>query len=414
MAAWLVSLLAVRLWAAPTSAAAARDFPATFTRAAAAGLAADPFYGSKLLGSLDRHVKTLAAMSSPAEVRAYLRGAAGVADDAGKGRLARSLDAGALEPEAAAALLAASALERPEWFSETLDGLEGLRPDHMGKAAAKIFAEAEGRGDRRLVEALRAAVSRIPRAAGAGYGDELALAALFDKGGPRAGHAAGEESVLAAHGALHPSGLERPGAAGVRFKTPEGAFKTLSPAEFEAKFGARYVPVMPKDAPEDAKKWHGLYHGAYEGMGRRPNHLAKIDYHAALDAGRTAELYVAKVSEAVGYGLFAARKIADGELIAEYTGTLRKKVPYEEQRRNAYLFQLPGHGDWFVDAETAGNYARFANHSSKRPNTLVMFGFHDGYYHVLLIAGKDIAQDEQIVYDYGSDYWTFREKPEEL
>jgi hypothetical protein len=407
-------LVAACVWAVDRAAPATRSFPAAMARAASAGAAADPLYHGKLLGALDVQVKAISAMGSPAQVSAYLNAAAGASDEAGKRRLAQAVESGALTPEAAAALLTGSGLHHTDWLADALDELEDVRSG-LGKGARRVFMDADGGGDRRLIEALRAAASRLPRGTLSGYGDELALAAMFDKATRHAEHAAAAENAVLALGArAHPSDLERRGQAGLRFKTPEGMLKTLSPPEVEAKFGVHLVSVMPKTAPEDMGQSHALYRAMeLRSRGDRPSRMPQ--YAPSLDAGRGADLYVAKVDEKVGFGLFADGKIKDGQLIAEYTGALRVNLSSAEQRRNGYLFRLPGSGNsWFIDAERDGNYARFANHSTKRPNAHVIYGYHNGYYHVLLVAGRDIAQDEQILYDYGEDYWLMRDKPENL
>ena len=398
------------------------EFSAAFAGMARSGAARDPLYGGALLGALEGHVKALAGMPEVSLARAYLDRAAAAADAAGIDRLRRDLANGNLAADRAAAVLAANALARPDQFARTLDLLEDARPG-LGTAAAGILAQAEGAGDARLLAALRAAGGRQPRGVSSLYGRDGRWEAFFDNVSMARAASAGSGAVVSAadftgrgvDGKPRRLGLAVAGADGIRVKTARGEFKTLSTREFEETFGVQYVRVMPRDVPDDLKKPQAYYHSAYDsGFGTRPLFLAEKDYGAELAAGRTAELYVGKVSEKVGYGLFAARRIKAGDLVAEYTGALRKDVSAKEMFFNAYLFSFPAQGGYFVDAQKHGNYARFANHATTGANANILYAWHNGYYHVLLVASKDIAEGEQVLYDYGADYWRLRDKPDKL
>ena len=168
--------------AADGHAARATGFPGAYLDAVALSLAADSLYASRLLDGMQLHLRSLAAMTSPLAVSAYLENA--VMSTLGVGReatlrLGASLGREPLAPPKASALLIANALARPEQFREVLDGLETLKPG-LGKHAAVILREVKGGGDRRLIEALRAAGQRVPQGRMLTYGSDGRLDRIFD------------------------------------------------------------------------------------------------------------------------------------------------------------------------------------------------------------------------------------------
>jgi len=185
----LFLLCAVRAAAGPAGSVDAHAAPATGYSGAYLGtvslsLAADPFYGSRLLDSFDLHLRSVAAMTSPRAVADYLEVAVVGASSpqAVKAELGRE----AMEPQRAAALLLAHALARPEQFHEVLDGLEA-RKAGLGKQTAKLLRETNGRGDRRLIAALRARGNVDPKGPALTYDRFGQLDRLFDGGGSAGG-----------------------------------------------------------------------------------------------------------------------------------------------------------------------------------------------------------------------------------
>jgi len=137
-------------------------------------------------------------------------------------------------------------------------------------------------------------------------------------------------------------------------------------------------------------------------------------YGELIDKQYVAPVYIQYVNERVGHGLFADTLIQKGEMIGEYTGILLHESKVSSN--NAYLFYYPSKltddpkidYEFYVDAEKAGNYTRFANHA--RPsNAERRYVPHKGLWRVIFVAVKDIAKDEQIFIDYGAGYWGDRE-----
>lgn len=133
-------------------------------------------------------------------------------------------------------------------------------------------------------------------------------------------------------------------------------------------------------------------------------------YGAHVRQAHVANVYIAKVSDQVGYGVFALGDIHPGQWLGEYTGLAR--ACKDSDCTNAYVFNYV-HGA-VIDASKRGNFSRFINHSEHNPNARYMRLLVDGVVHVILLAHEPIAKDEQILFDYGPDYWSTRQTPLEL
>lgn len=130
--------------------------------------------------------------------------------------------------------------------------------------------------------------------------------------------------------------------------------------------------------------------------------LKKWLYEDKVRRGYTANLYLAAVAEVAGLGVFAGADIEPGELVAEYTGTVRARCFEDDE--NAYYFNYDR--EIILDGRKRGNYSRFINHSSKHANAHPAYLCVDGAWHILLVATALIPKDRQVLFDYGEGYWT--------
>lgn len=134
-----------------------------------------------------------------------------------------------------------------------------------------------------------------------------------------------------------------------------------------------------------------------------------------LEGARLAAFSVTHLGDVFGYGLLATRKIRASEYVGEYTGVLRRSRP--EDLQNRYLAQSMPYGefaDFVIDGQDEGNFMRFINHSSEAANVQSQHVFHDLRWHYIIRALRDLAPGEQLLLDYGQDYWRNRELPAEL
>lgn len=117
-----------------------------------------------------------------------------------------------------------------------------------------------------------------------------------------------------------------------------------------------------------------------------------------------------------GYGLYAAKDIPKGTRVIEYVGEKISKAESDrrdEQRRErqesgddgcVYLFELNKRYD--IDGDVSWNTARLINHSCD-PNCETEYA--DGG--IWISAVRNIAEGEELNYDYGFDWENWEEHP---
>ena len=108
-----------------------------------------------------------------------------------------------------------------------------------------------------------------------------------------------------------------------------------------------------------------------------------------------------------GLGLFATRLIPKCEYIEQYRGRKLTNAVADAlaDRGNKYLYEL--NSRWTIDGANRKNVARYANHSC-RPNAEsdVLRG-----HKIIIRSIRKIQPDEEILYDYGKDYFNLILKP---
>ncbi len=104
-----------------------------------------------------------------------------------------------------------------------------------------------------------------------------------------------------------------------------------------------------------------------------------------------------------GLGIFAGEDIRKKQFIILYTG---KKITAKEadKRGGQYLFEL--NSRWTLDGKGRKNLARYINHSC-RPNAEADVKGHQ----VFITALKNIKEGEEIIYDYGKEFFNEYIKP---
>jgi SET domain-containing protein len=106
-----------------------------------------------------------------------------------------------------------------------------------------------------------------------------------------------------------------------------------------------------------------------------------------------------------GLGLFATQPMKRGDFIIEYTGEL---ISTEEadRRGGKYLFVVSDSKT--IDGKGRENIARYVNHSCA-PNAEAELD--EDELRVRIYARKKILPGEEILYDYGKEYWEEHIKP---
>jgi len=143
-------------------------------------------------------------------------------------------------------------------------------------------------------------------------------------------------------------------------------------------------------------------------------------YNKLVEQHYRAPISVKWVSDKVGFGIFATKHIAQGELVQEYTGVLRvahmKNGLIVDDTTYAWMYPPVGEyqNNLLTDSKYEGNEIRFVNHGNHPNVTKVNTLDKDGIFHVCYVAIQDIKAGEQILISYGIDYWATREFFEDL
>jgi hypothetical protein len=123
------------------------------------------------------------------------------------------------------------------------------------------------------------------------------------------------------------------------------------------------------------------------------------------------------INERVGFGLFAANRIASGNIVCEYAGFVcRYESIADHTYSYAYMLEEPNDLGLtlIVDSLQEGNESRFINHSPQS-NLLSSCEFYNGHSHILLRSKREIRAGEQLFLDYGESYWSAAGKdPQQL
>lgn len=107
-----------------------------------------------------------------------------------------------------------------------------------------------------------------------------------------------------------------------------------------------------------------------------------------------------------GHGVFAITPIANGETIERCTYLVIDDDDLQESNRlNDYLFNSPGaEGDYLVMM----GHGMLYNHSEDGANA--SWEIDDDNRFVRFYATQDIKAGQEILHDYGSEYWDTRKE----
>jgi len=112
---------------------------------------------------------------------------------------------------------------------------------------------------------------------------------------------------------------------------------------------------------------------------------------------------VRRAEKGAGLGLFTEEFIKKGDYIIDYVGEILPNAKCEDHL-GKYLFEVDDH--FTIDGAGRENIARYINHSCV-PNTEVEI--EDG--EIKIYAIKDMVKGDEIVYDYGKEYFNEFIKP---
>ncbi len=137
-------------------------------------------------------------------------------------------------------------------------------------------------------------------------------------------------------------------------------------------------------------------------------------YYDDIENNLIAPIYIKKIDETLGFGVFADRPIKKDEFIGEYAGVIQPSDEdagcelsnggYESDYSWYYLDDLKNGPTLEINGRLEGNEMRFINHSNT-PNVEVEHTLHQGQWVLFFKARQDIQKDEQLFISYGEQYW---------
>ena len=115
-----------------------------------------------------------------------------------------------------------------------------------------------------------------------------------------------------------------------------------------------------------------------------------------------------------GMGVFAQRKLVEGELIGRYKGVITSDDVFDNGASTGeYAFALANGRVVDGGDPRRSNWLRFLNHSIRRANCESVDAWEEGegplgLAAIVIRASRDIAPGEELLFNYGGDYWSVR------
>lgn len=125
---------------------------------------------------------------------------------------------------------------------------------------------------------------------------------------------------------------------------------------------------------------------------------------------------VAETGDSRGRGLFAAAPIEAGRFLFDYEGEILSEAQFQQRYPKgietdySVRLELADVASAYLDAADPllSNVARYMNHDGASPNC-VMWTITHPVPRCLLFTQIDVAAGEELVWDYGAEYWAGRE-----
>lgn len=150
------------------------------------------------------------------------------------------------------------------------------------------------------------------------------------------------------------------------------------------------------------------------------NHAITAQFFDQIWSGEIAKVSIEWIDDTLGYGLIAKETLEPGAFVGIYTGVVRAlprpHLAFDGDLADApndYCLHYPTRF-WSasyltVDALKEGNALRFMNHSDS-PNVEPKCGVDRQLLHMIFVASRRIEMGEQLMFNYGPDYWRRRAK----
>ncbi len=137
-------------------------------------------------------------------------------------------------------------------------------------------------------------------------------------------------------------------------------------------------------------------------------------YGRLIKESSMAPVYIRRINDKVGYGVFAGSGLDKGAFIGEYTGVIQKAEEktgheleeggFESDYSWYYLEAIEQAPTLEISGRFEGNELRYVNHGNE-PNVDVEHALIDGYWVLFFKAARKIKTNEQLLISYGDAYW---------
>jgi len=131
---------------------------------------------------------------------------------------------------------------------------------------------------------------------------------------------------------------------------------------------------------------------------------------AGNDHSYTKRIQLRYINPKVRYGVFAKEAIAPYSTLTHYVGEMIPTKLLKVDHDCSFSFEHFPH--FSIDAMKMGNWARFMNHADagKPSNNVVVWEYYTekSPYIVFTAGRKGIKKGQQLLYNYGHEYWQER------
>lgn len=188
----------------------------------------------------------------------------------------------------------------------------------------------------------------------------------------------------------------------------ESQFREITEDEFQKVFGVRYLRHLIFAS-------YNLFKAVILHCPKKysePLEHLRV-YEESLRQNLMPKFYIDWIDETLGYGLFADELITHGTLIGSYFGEVRRAAFWLAQNDHSIFYPSATFISYAVDGQAQGNEMRFINHSAQGNLTSTIIPDR-GLLSFTFLANRDILQGEQLLWNYGKDFWSRRNPPLEI
>jgi hypothetical protein len=178
------------------------------------------------------------------------------------------------------------------------------------------------------------------------------------------------------------------------------AIEMIAVDEFERRFQIEFLETTRADLSYVLELSFSGFALGERDVAFRAQYAAALREEETPRTNNDADLVVAFVNDAVGWGLFAGRTYRADEFVCRYGGIARSDHAMTD-RSYAVASSVDGCA---IDASRCRSLGGFINHCDT-PNVTFQCVFERGVEQVLVIASRNIARGDQLLHNYTARYF---------